>query len=187
MTLLVLGLIVWSAAHLFKSAAAGARAGVGARLGAGPSKGVFAVLIVAGLLLMIAGYRAAPYVAVWTPPSWTVHLNNLLMLGAVGVYGMSMSKGRTRAWLRHPQLTAVAIWAVAHLLVNGSLAAVVLFGGLGVWALVNMATINRRDGAWVRPEPGPLKGDLRLVGITLVLYAVITAIHAWLGVWPFPG
>ncbi len=80
---------------------------------------------------MIVGYRAAPFAAVWTPPAWTVHLNNLLMLVAVAVFGMGMSKGRARAWLRHPMLTAVVIWAVAHLLVNGDLASILMFGGLG--------------------------------------------------------
>ena len=62
-----------------------------------------------------------------------------------------------------------------------------LFGGLAVWALVNMVLINARDGAWVRPEPGPLKGDLRLAIIALVLYGVIAAIHTWLGYPVFPG
>lgn len=187
MNLLVLGLLVWVAAHVFKAAAPEARAGLAARLGGGPSRGLFAAAILLGLLLIIFGYRAAPYVALYTPPSWTVHLNNLLMLGAVFLFGMSMSKGRTRSWLRHPQLSAVAVWAVAHLLVNGHLAALLLFGGLGLWALASMALINARDGAWVRPEPGPLKGDVRLVIITIVAYALITAVHAWLGAWPFPG
>lgn len=186
MILLVLGLLLWILAHGVKPAAPAMRAGLAARLGAGPARGLFAALILAGLLLMIFGYRGAPYVGLYTPPGWTVHLNNLLMLGSVFLFGMSMSKGRTRAWLRHPQLWAVAVWAVAHLLVNGHLAALLLFGGLGLWSLASMALINARDGAWARPEPGPLKGDLRLVVITLVLYALITAVHGWLGAWPFP-
>jgi uncharacterized membrane protein len=186
MSMLILGLLIWSGAHLFKAAAPGQRADIAGSVGATPARILFAVLIAAGLLAMIFGYRAAPLVPVWTPPAWTVHLNNLLMLGAVAVYGMSMSKGRTRAWFRHPQLTAVVIWAVAHLLVNGDVASLILFGGLGAWAFAEMAAINARDGAWVRPEPGPAKRDLVLVAITLVLFGLITAIHAWLGYWPFP-
>ncbi len=186
MTLLVIGLLVWTAAHLFKAAAPAARASIAARLGAGPARGLFAATILLGLVLMVLGFRGAPFVAVWTPPAWTIHLNNLMMLGAVFVYGMGMSKGRTRAWLRHPQLTAVLIWSLAHLLVNGDRASVLMFGGLGLWALAEMATINARDGAWVRPAPGTGAGDLRLVVITLVLFAAITTVHAWLGYWPFP-
>ncbi len=185
MTLLILGLIVWTAPHLFKAVAPAARERLGARLGAGPSRGLFAVLIVLGLVLVILGYRSAPVVNIWFPPTWTVHLNNLLMLVAVFVFGLSMSRGRSRSWMRHPQLTAVVIWAVAHLLVNGDLASLVLFGWMAVWALSEMAAINARDGAWVRPEPGTRAGDIRLVVITVVLFAVIVAVHTWLGYPPF--
>jgi hypothetical protein len=76
---------------------------------------------------------------------------------------------------------------LAHLLVNGDLASVLLFGGFAVWAVVAMRGINARDGAWVRPEPAPVKKDMILVGITLVVFTVIAGIHNWLGVWPFPG
>ena len=84
-------------------------------------------------------------------------------------------------------LTGVVVWAVAHLLVNGDAQSVVLFGGLAVWAVAEMLVINATAGPWVRPEPGPAKGDIRLIVIALVLYGVIAAIHTWLGYWPFPG
>jgi len=178
---LILGLVLWIAAHLFKRVAPEMRARMGTA-----GKAASAVVILAGLVLMIIGYRQAPFVNIWFPPSWTVHLNNLLMLGAVFVYGMSATKGRLRGAMRHPQLTAVKIWAVAHLLVNGDLAALILFGGLLLWAVAEVVVINRSE-AWVRPEPGPAKKDILLVVITLVLYFFMTWIHAWLGVWPFPG
>lgn len=187
MILLLLGLLIWTTAHLFKAALPAARDALTERMGAGPSKGLFAVFIGLGLVLMIWGYRSAPLQPVWTPPAWTVHLNNLMMLVAVAVFGMGNSKGRARSWLRHPMLTGVVIWALAHLLVNGDLASIVLFGGLLLWALSEMSLINARDGAWVRPAPGPAKGDLRLVVIALVLYAAIAGVHAWLGVNPFGG
>jgi uncharacterized membrane protein len=99
---------------------------------------------------------------------------------------MSATTGRLRGKMRHPQLTAVKIWAVAHLLVNGDLSSIILFGGLLAWAVGSVILINRA-GPWVRPQPGDAKKDILLVVITLVLFAVMTAIHAWLGVWPFPG
>lgn len=187
MTLLVTGLVVWTIAHVFKAVAPGSRADLSARLGAGAARGVVTAAIGLGLILIILGYRAAPFDAVWTPPAWTVHLNNLLMLVAVGVFGMSMSKGRSRAWLRHPMLTAVVIWAVAHLLVNGDFASILMFGWLALWALAEMALVNARDGAWVRPAPGPAKGDIRLLFITVAVFVAVTGIHAALGVWPFPA
>ena len=181
MVYLTFGLILWIAAHLFKRVAPDLRAGMG-----NAGKGLAAVGILAGLVLMIIGYRQADYIHVWAPPTWTVHLNNLLMLGAVFVYGISATKGRLRGSMRHPQLTAVKIWAVSHLLVNGHLASITLFGGLLLWAAAEVVVINRSE-TWVRPEPGPAKKDVLLVVITLVLYFAMTYVHAWLGVWPFPG
>ncbi len=178
---LILGLVLWTAAHLFKRVAPDLRAQMG-----NAGKGLAAVGILAGLVLMIIGYRQAEFVGLWYPPAWTVHLNNLLMLGAVFLYGMSATKGRLRGAMRHPQLTAVKVWAVAHLLVNGDLASLVLFGGLLLWAGAEVAVINRSE-TWVRPEPGPAKKDIILVAITLVAFVAMTWIHNWLGVWPFPG
>jgi uncharacterized membrane protein len=181
MTLLTLGVILWAAAHFFKRLAPGVRAPMGDK-----GKGLVAVAIVISLLMMIFGYRGAEFIHVWAPPAWTVHLNNLMMLIAVFVYGMSATKGRLRGKMRHPQLTAVKIWAVAHLLVNGDLASIILFGGMLAWAVVSVILINRSE-VWVRPAPGEAKKDILLVVITLVLFGVMTGIHAWLGVSPFPG
>ena len=181
MTLLILGLLLWVAFHLFKRVMPDLRAGLGTA-----GKGIAAVGILAGLVLMIWGYRTAPYIPVWTPPAFLIHVNNLLMLAAVFLYGMSATTGRLRGAMRHPQLTAVKVWAVAHLLVNGDLAAIILFGGLLLWAVAEVIIINKSTD-WVRPAPGPAKKDVVLIVITIVMYGLITAIHAWLGVWPFGG
>ncbi len=181
MSLLVLGLALWVLAHMFKRVWPEKRESLGKA-----GKGITAAVILGGLVLIILGYRAAPYIDVWTPPGFMVHINNLLMLIAVFLYGMSATTGRLRGKMRHPQLTAVIVWSVAHLLVNGDLASVILFGTMLVWASAEIALINRA-GPWDRPEPGPAKKDIILVIITLVMFVVITGIHAWLGVWPFPG
>lgn len=181
MAYLIPGLILWTAAHLFKRVAPDLRARMG-----NAGKGLAAAGILAGLVLMILGYQRADFVNIWFPPAWTVHLNNLLMLLAIFVYGMSATTGRLRGAMRHPQLTAVKIWAVAHLLANGDLASIILFGGLLAWAVLEVIVINRSEG-WVRPAPGSAKKDLLLVAITVVAYLAIGFIHNWLGVWPFPG
>ncbi|RXV67015.1 hypothetical protein C6W92_02185 [Roseovarius sp. A46] len=181
MVYLILGLILWTAAHLFKRVAPELRAGMG-----NVGKGLVAVGVLAGLGLMIYGYRQAEFVNIWFPPAWTVHLNNLMMLGAVFLYGMSATKGRLRGALRHPQLTAVKVWAVAHLLVNGDLASLILFGGLLAWAVLEVVVINLSE-AWERPAPGEAKRDIILGVITVVLFFGMTFVHNWLGVWPFPG
>lgn len=186
MTLLILGLALWVLAHLFKRLAPEARAAMAERMG-DASKGVIALALVISIVLMVIGYRAAGFVHVYVPPSWGIHLNNLLMLVAVLLLGLGHSKSRIRGIMRHPMLTSVIVWSVAHLLVNGDLASLILFGVLALWALVEMRVINRAEPDYVAAEPGTVAGDIRLAIITLVVFAVISGIHAWLGYWPFPG
>jgi uncharacterized membrane protein len=179
---LVLGLLLWAAAHFFKRVAPERRAAMG-----DSGRGVVAVLILVSLGLMIWGYRGAEFIHVWAPPSFLTHVNNLLMLAAIFVFGMSATTGRLRGKMRHPQLTAVKIWAVAHLLVNGDLASIILFGGMLAWAVAEVVLINRAVPVWDRPEPGEARKDIVLVVITIVVYAVVSLMHLWLGVSPFGG
>jgi uncharacterized membrane protein len=83
-------------------------------------------------------------------------------------------------------LTGILLWGIGHLLANGEERSVVLFGGLAAWALVEMLLINRRDGAWSRPEPAPRRNDVLLVAAGIVVYVVVAASHRWLfGFSPF--
>jgi uncharacterized membrane protein len=183
--ILALGVGLWVAAHLFKRIAPAQRATLTRAMGDG-SKGLFAVLIVASIVLMVIGYRQADLVWFWFPQPWFVHLNNLAMLIALYVYGIGMARGVLSTKIRHPQLWGTTVWAAAHLLLNGHLAGVVLFGGIGAWALASMALINAQDGGWA---PKPAKGGWARDGvaavIVLAVYGVIAGIHIWLGVNPF--
>ncbi len=187
MTLMILGLALWWASHMFPIFLSGPRAAVIARLGAGPYKGLFALVSLAAIVLMVTGYRQAEFTTVWTPPAWTMHLNNLLMLLAIFLIGAKNAKSSAKHYVRHPMLAGVALWTVAHLLVNGDLASILLFGGLLVWALHAMIGTNARDGAWERPPKGDRAGLVRHGIITVVVFAVIVAIHGpLLGVYTFP-
>ena len=179
MTLLIIGIILWSLAHWFKRLAPDARS----RLG-NAGKGIVTVGILAGLVCMIFGYRAADFIAVWNPPAFMTYINNLLKLVAFFVFGTSATTGRLRGWTRHPMLLSVKIWALAHLLVNGDLASIILFGSMLGWAEASVILINRADPDWTRPEPGEAKKDVLLVVITLVTFTVAVGIHTWLGVSP---
>jgi uncharacterized membrane protein len=181
MTLMILGLALWSASHLFKRLAPGARAA----LGETPGKIVVTIVSIVAIVLMVKGFRGADFIEIWSPPAFLTHVNNLLMLVAVFLLNLGYSNGVLRTRIRHPMLTAVKTWAFAHLLVNGDLASIVLFGGLMAWAVVDLILINRQEPAWVPPAPGPVRNDLIYAVAALLVFGVIAFIHNWLGHWPF--
>ena len=181
MWMLVLGVVLWAYSHLMKRFTPGLRA----QLGDNGGKAVVTVLSFAAIYLMVKGYRAADVVPLWSPPAFLIHINNLLMVVAVVLLNMRANRGVMRTWMRHPMLTAVKTWAVAHLLVNGDLASVILFGGILAWAVVDVIMINRMEPDWQRPAPGPVKNDVIYVAASLVLLAAIAWVHNWLGYWPF--
>lgn len=183
MILLILGMILWTAAHYFKRLMPDRRAALG-----NAGKAAVAVAIVASLVLIILGYRSAEIIHIWFPPGWLTGVNNLAMVLALWVYGSSAAKG-AKAWpaykLRHPQLVAVKIWATAHLAVNGDLASIILFGGMLAWAVGSVILINRATPDWTAPAPAGRATYIRLTVITAVMLTLISAIHIWLGVNPF--
>ena len=180
--LLIGGVVLWTAAHLFKRLAPAARA----RLGE-PGKGLAALLLVLSVVMMVFGYRWADGPVWWGAEGWRVHLNNLLMVLAFYSYAASGAKGAKIWWgtkTRHPQLIGFVLWSVAHLLVNGDAASVVLFGGLGAWAVAQMAVTNAQDGPFVPPPRAPVRKEVVAVVVTAVVVVVVMAIHWWLGVSP---
>lgn len=180
--LLILGVLLWIAAHFFKRVMPAQRAAMGDK-----GKGVVALGIVAGIVLMVIGFRAAPFIHVWSPPAFMVHINNLLVLVAIFMMSPAPKKGVLLNSIRHPMLTGFMAWAVAHLLVNGDLAGMILFGGLLLWAFVEIRVLNAVEPEWSPGEPGTLAKDAMFLVASLVIMAVIGYIHGWLGPWPFPS
>lgn len=181
MILTLLGLALWSAAHLFKRLAPAARAQAGDR-----ARGVIALLLVLSVVLMVIGYRNWFSAQIWNPPGFLTHLNNLLMLFAVYLFAASGMKTAITRVIRHPQLTAVKTWAVAHLLVNGDLASIVLFGGLLVWAVVEVILINRQT-AWVRNPPSSTGKEIAAVVGAVLVTGLIGWLHIFFNLMPFGG
>lgn len=178
---LILGLVLWSGAHLFKRLAPAARTGMGDR-----ARGLVALCVLAGVVLMVIGYRAWDGSAIlWNSSVAMVGINNTLMLVAVYLFAASGMKTRITRVIRHPQLTGVILWAVAHLLANGDVASLVLFGGLALWAVLEMALINAA-GPRVRTEARTSAGKEAgaLVGAVLVTLAIGYA-HTWFGLSPW--
>lgn len=185
MGLLIAGLALWIAAHLLKRVAPGLRAGMTRKLGTGPARGVMALLLVISLVLMVMGFKRADYVGSFTLPYWTIYISHMLMFLAVVFLVMSFWGGSLKHYFRHPMLIAVVIWAVAHLLVNSDLASLILFGGMWIWAVLEIFLINSADPKWKPAPRGAIRDDVRLVIIALSVYAVMTGLHDILGPSPF--
>jgi uncharacterized membrane protein len=179
---LVLGVLLWAGTHSFKRIAPRVRRGMG-----DAGKGMVAGASILAIVLMVIGYRLADDVRLWAVPGWAVWVNNLLMLASVVLMGLGRSRSRLNGAMRHPMLTGLVLWSVAHLLVTPSVRALVLFGGLGLWGLAAMASINRAEPKWTRPARGSAAGDLRLAVASAVVFAVIVALHYWLGPPPLAG
>ena len=183
MGLLIAGLALWVVAHLFKRLAPGLRAPMG-----NAGKGVVAVALVASVVMMVYGYRAAEGAVYWGRSPALVGINNLLMLVAFYIYAVGGPKG-PRVWigtkLRHPQLIGFSIWAAGHLLVNGDVPSFILFGGLLIWAQAEIVVINAQDGPWTPPPRAAMRKEVTYIVAAVVLMGVIMVIHNWLGYQPW--
>ena len=186
MMLLILGLVLWLGTHLFAIWAPAQRAAMTESMGV-MSKGVMAVLTIIAVALMVMGYQDAPYIDVWTPPAFLTHLNNLLMVLAVFLFIAGNIPSIVRQKVRHPQLAAAKTWSIAHLLVNGDLASILLFGGILAWAVLALIGSNKRDGKGPIDKPASWMGLGIHIVVALVLFVLIAKLHNYLGVWPFAG
>jgi len=173
---LILGVALWAGAHWFKRIAPEARAGLGDR-----GKGIVAVALLISILLMIFGYKMADGAFFWGRHPATVGINNLLMVVAIYMMSPAPKKGRLLAGMRHPMLMGFALWAASHILVNGDVPSLILFGGLLAWALISMALINRAEPEWAPRAPGPISKDAIFLAASLVLTVLIGWVHGWLG------
>ena len=180
MIILLLGLFIWVGAHLFKRLAPEARARMGEA-----GKGIIGVVLLGSIVLMVIGYGAASGPVWWGRNAALVGINNLLMLFAFYLFAASGAKSRITTRIRHPQLTAVKVFAVAHLLVNGDLPSLVLFGGLLAWAVVEVIVINRAEPDWTPAQDIPVRKEISAIVAAIVVMAVVMLIHNWLGYRPW--
>jgi uncharacterized membrane protein len=186
MTKLALGVLLWSFAHFIPSLFAGPRRKLVERFGENAYKGIFLLLMVLAVYLLVSGWKAAVPEAVYLPPAWGRHLTLALMLPAFILFFAPYPPNNIKRLLRHPQLTGVALWGAGHLLANGEARSILLFGGFAAWAVLEMLLINRRDGAWAKPEPAPRRNDVLLVAGGTAVYLLVAFAHRWLfGFSPF--
>ncbi|MEY6432432.1 NnrU family protein [Thioalkalicoccus limnaeus] len=178
MTLLILGLLLFFAVHTLPSFSSVYQP-LRDRLGMLAFQGIFSLIAVTGLVLALIGKRDAPIMPVWEPNEFTMSLAPGLMLPAAMLLVLAYVPSNVKRYLRHPMLTAVLLWSVAHLLANGHLAAMVFFGSFAVYSVFAMISANRR-GATKSKETKSMLWDLAGAGGGIALYALGVFLHPYL-------
>ena len=176
MALLIVGLVIFLGVHSVRIVADDWRTAQIAKRGPKAWKGIYAVLSLIGFVLIVYGYGLARQVpaVVYAPPAWLRHLGTALTIPAFILLAAAYVPGtRIKRAVGHPMVLGVKVWAVAHLLANGAVADLVLFGSILVWAVVNYAAARRRDrAAGTVYAVGPVSRDVRAVVIGLAVWAV---------------
>jgi uncharacterized membrane protein len=184
MALLVLGLLVWSAVHLVPTLAPALKQRWHSKLGEAGYMGSFTLALFLGLGLIIMGWRSTQPTLIYLPPeALRLPALAIIVLGFL-LIGFTKSPGRIKQFVRHPQLAGVALWGIAHMMLNGDSRSLVLFGGMTCWCIAEILLISRREGTWVKAEVPPLKSELVGIGVGLAMLAVFVFTHPWLAGMP---
>lgn len=183
MVILILGIVLFLGAHTFTTFRE-ARAGLIARLGDKPFRGLYSLVSIVGFVLIVWGfhaYRENGWVQIWQPPIWTRHLTITLMWFAfVALAAMGPKPSRIKGWLRHPMLVAVKIWALAHLLANGDLGGMILFASFLAWAVFDRIAVKRRGDVGAPRTAAFTRSDGIIVAAGTVAYVAMMFLHPYL-------
>lgn len=176
MTIFILGLIIFFASHLFTPLMRGPREKLQKRLGAGGYKGLYSIVSAIGLALIVIGWPGADRTVLYVAPYWTVHVAYLLtLLAFISLAAAYLPKGRIAATLKHPMLAGVKLWAFAHLLVNGDVRSVLLFGAFLAYGVIDRIMVKKRGAP--TPVAGPVVNDILAVAVGAAAWC---AIFFWL-------
>jgi uncharacterized membrane protein len=173
LAILILGLVVFLGSHIFVTFRE-TRAALIARLGVG-YRALFALVAIIGLALIVKGYadyRAHEWVQVWSPPAFMRHITITLMLFAA-IFLAALIPSHIKVWIKHPMVTSVKTWALAHLLVNGDLGSIILFGAFLLWGgYARVAAKRRGDRGFANP-PTDWTNDIIVVVLGVVLFFLL--------------
>jgi uncharacterized membrane protein len=178
MLLLTLGMVIFLTVHLIPTFVDLRQKLIGFKGEAFYKIGYSGTALV-GLILIIIGKGRAAYVPVWDPPGWAYRITQLAMLIVLILLPAAFMPTNLKRFMRHPFLTGLALWALSHLLVNGDLASIVLFGGFGAFALFDMWSSNRR-GAEKNAKKFPVHRDILLVTVGVITYGVVLLLHPYI-------
>lgn len=180
MVLLSIGILLFAGVHLIPSLAPQVKLRWRNRLGGGGYRGIFSLLLLASFALIITGWRNTLPVFIYQPSSSLRGPALTLILLAFVLMAASIRNSHLRLVIRHPQLTGVSLWGLGHLLLNGDSRSLLLFGGMTLWAVVEMFAINRREGLWIKGEAPPWSSEVVNLLIAAVAVALVIYLHPWL-------
>jgi uncharacterized membrane protein len=175
LVILIAGLVVMLGSHIFVTFRE-ARAGVISRLGLSGYRVAFSLVSLAGLVLIVWGYalyRADEWVQLWTPPAAMRHVTVGLMLISVVLVVAAFIPSHIKKWAKHPMLAGIKVWAFAHLLSNGDLGSILLFGSFLAWAVYARIAAKRRGDLGPQTAPAGWAGDILVVVIGVVVYLLL--------------
>jgi len=175
LAVLILGLVVFLGNHLFVTRR-DARAAVIARLGIQTYRGLFASVSILGLALIVWGfaqYRAHEWIQVWSPPDFMRHITVGLMLIAVILFTAAFIPSHIKAKAKHPMLAGIKTWALAHLLSNGDLGSILLFGSFLAWGVIARIAAKRRTDIVPAVAPAGWTNDIIVVVLGIVLFLAL--------------
>jgi len=176
LAIMILGLAVFLAPHVFTTRR-DTRAAMIALIGEGPYKAVYSLVAIIGVILIgwgFAHYRANEWIDVWYPPAWTRHVTVALTWPAIIFVVAAYIPGNIKRGLKHPMLVGVKLWAFAHLLSNGDLGSIVLFGSILAWAVFDRVTLKRRTDPGAPPIPiGGWRNDVIAVIVGTLVYLAL--------------
>lgn len=172
MTLFILGLLIFFGTHLWTALARKGREGLIAKLGAGPYKGLYSLAAIAGFALIVIGWRGADTSVVYAPPAFLTHVTYLLVLLALILLAAAyLPAGKIAAAAKHPMLAGVKLWAFGHLLVNGEVRSIMLFGAFLAYGVIDRIAVKKRNEP--TPKAGPISNDLIAVAVGVGAWAAI--------------
>lgn len=172
MTFFVLGLLVFFGSHLWTALARDGRERLIAKLGAGAYRGIYSLVSLAGFALIIIGWRDADASVVYAPPAFMQHVTFLFVfLALVLLASAYLPKGKIAAAAKHPMLAGVKLWAFGHLLSNGEVRSLMLFGAFLAFAVIDRIVVKKRNEP--TPDAGPVSNDFIAVAVGAVAWAAV--------------
>lgn len=174
MVVLFIGLMIFFTVHFLREL--NVREPLVATLGEPAYKGIYSLISIAGFALIIYGKAYSDFIAIWTPPIWARHITMLLTLIALLLIVISQLPNNLKRYFKHPMLMGVALWGGAHLLVNGDLASIILFGGFLIFSVTKIMTMEKHK-PYIQPGPVTMRWDIMSIIVGCLVYGGAVFYH----------